>query len=464
MAHGSSYPGKTWRFLTQGIWEIRARDLSGRRAAALHLLRVPVLAVRGYIENRCSERALALTYYTVMSLVPMLALVLGLAKGFGFEEVVEGQLYESFQGQRAVVAEIIRMSLETLKSAQGGIIAGTGLLILFWSAFRVFWNMEVAFNTVWGIRKSRGPARMAADYLTAGFLAPVLWLMASTSAVVFSTHVKNALLSFETVQGISPYILYYLGFLPYCVIWVLLSFIYIFMPNGRIPWLSGVLAGIVAGTLYLMFQFLYIGLQVGVTRINAVYGSFAALPLLLLWVQTSWTIILFGAEFAFAIRHAGTYAFEPLFVSLCARERTVLALCIVHRALDRFSSGLAPENAVSMAEAFDLPWRSVADVLEKLAAAGVLAATRPGKDGHFRYIPAQSSDRLTIVSVLLALDLEGAKHLPPHPEIPAEREIRRLLDELETLWKKSGSNLPLEGLAPGSDQDEKQGKIPMSSV
>lgn len=464
MAQGPFHPGKAWRFLSQGIWEIRAGDLSRSRAAALHLLRVPVLAVRGYMENRCSERALVLTYYTVMSLVPMLALVLGIAKGFGFEEAVEGQLYDWFEGQREVVAEIIRMSLETLKSAQGGIIAGTGLLILFWSAFRVFWNMETAFNKVWGIRKNRGPARMAADYLTAGVLAPVLWLMASTSAVVFSTHVKNALLSIEAIQGISPYILYYLGFLPYCVIWVLLSFVYIFMPNGRIPWLSGVLAGIVAGTLYLMFQFLYIGLQVGVTRINAVYGSFAALPLLLLWVQTSWTIILFGAEFAFAIRHAGTYAFEPLFERLCARERTVLALCLVHRALDRFSSGLAPENAVAMAEAFDLPWRSVADVLEKLAGAGVLAATRPGRDGHCRYIPAQSPDRLTIVSVLLALDLEGAKNLPPHPEIPAEREIRRLLDELEALWKKAESNLPMDRLAPDSSQGGKDNKKPAAGA
>ena len=453
MIKGSSAPGKAWRFLAQGIWEIRARDLSVGRAAALHLLRVPALAVRGYMENRCSERALVLTYYTVMSLVPMLALVLGIAKGFGFEEAVEGQLYGWFTGQREVVAEVIRMSLETLKSAQGGIIAGTGLLILFWSAFRVFWNMEIAFNTVWGIRKTRRLVRMATDYVAAGILAPILWLAASTSAVVFSTHVKNLLMSVDAISEISPFILYYLGFLPYCVIWVLLSFIYIFMPNGRIPWFSGVLAGIVAGTLYLMFQFFYIGLQVGVTRINAVYGSFAALPLLLLWVQTSWMIILFGAEFAFAIRHAGTYAFEPLFERLCTRERTVLALCLVHRAMDRFSRGLSPENAVSMADAFDLPWRSVADVLEQLAAAGVLAATRPGKDGHCSYIPATAPDRLTIVSVLLALELEGVKNLPPHPEIPAEREIRRLLDDLEGLWRGAGSNLRLGDLPPGSGQD-----------
>jgi len=128
------------------------------------------------------------------------------------------------------------------------------------------------------------------------------------------------------------------------------------------------------------------------------------------------------------------------------------------------NSGLAPENAVAMAEAFDLPWRSVADVLEKLAGAGVLAATRPGRDGHCRYIPAQSPDRLTIVSVLLALDLEGAKNLPPHPEIPAEREIRRLLDELEALWKKAESNLPMDRLAPDSSQGGKDNKKPAAGA
>ncbi len=448
MSYNDSLARRARRFLSTGIWEIRSRNLTGLKALALNLVRVPALAVKGYVANRCSERALSLTYYTIMSLVPMLALILGIAKGFGLEDAVEGQLFGWFEGQREVVAEIIRMALETLKSAQGGVIAGTGLLILFWSVFRVFWNMEIAFNAVWGIRENRRPSRMATDYLAAGVCAPVLWILASTSAVVLSTQVKNAVLAIDAMSGVSPVIVRMAGFMPYGVIWILLGFLYIFIPNGRISWAAGAVAGIFAGTVYLLFQWLYVGLQVGVTRINAVYGSFAALPLLLLWVQTSWTIVLFGAEFAFAWTHAGTYAFEPFMARLCRRERRVLALALVHRAVHRFSAGLPAENSGEAAEVFDLPFRPVSEMLEELTAAGILCASRPGKDGHCRYTPAGPPGTLTVDKVVSALDLVGEKNLPPHADLPLTRIIRRLLDEIEEAASRAPANRLLSGI-PG---------------
>ncbi len=432
-------------FLSTDIWRIRIDSLTLSKALIVKPLRVVVLAVRGFDENKCSLKASALTFYTLMSIVPVVALVFGIAKGFGFEERLQQQLLEKLQGQEEVIRRIIDFAHSLLENTKGGLVAGIGVAVLFWTVIKLLGNLEGSFNEIWGIEKSRTLARKFSDYLSAMLLCPLLFIVAGSLNVAIAGKVSLATRQLDLIRTAAPVIHLGLKLLPYVFIWLLFTFIYVFMPNTRVKTASGLVGGIVAGTLYQLIQWAYIKFQVGIASNNAIYGGFAALPLFLAWLQTSWLIVLFGAEISFAHQHAKSYEFEPDCLRASYTFKELLALRTTHLLVQNFQEGRPPMTTDDIVTRIETPVRLVQQVLDNLVACGIISEIIGTTNKTIAYQPAKNIDLLTIGYVTEAMKEHGSNDIPlaPSPELEAlNTRMRSLKQEL----KQSSNNILLKDI------------------
>jgi membrane protein len=403
---------KVFAFIRIDIWRIRLADLPFGKSFLIKQLRIIILAFRGYNEDRCLLRASSLTFYTLLSIVPVAAMFFGVAKGFGFDKRLESELYGRFPGQEEVLGQVINFSNSLLEQTKGGLIAGIGLLVLFWSVLKVLGHIEMALNDIWEIKKQRSWGRKFSDYLSIMLISPILVLMSGSATVFITTHVTQITQKVALLGVISPLISFFLKFIPYVLIWVLFTILYIIMPNTKVNFKAGLLGGVVAGTLYQIAQGAYISFQIGAAKYNAIYGSFAALPLFLMWVQISWWIVLFGAELSFANQNVHTYEYEPDCLKVSPGYKRLLTLQIAHLLIKNFSNGEKPLTYSQISNHLNMPVRLVHNIIFDLVESGMVSETRTKADKEFAYQPARDINKMTIQYVLEALDQKGTDDIP----------------------------------------------------
>ncbi|MFC1883207.1 YhjD/YihY/BrkB family envelope integrity protein [Thermodesulfobacteriota bacterium] len=436
---------RIFKFIRKDIWRIRLRDLSKTKSIAVRLLRIILLATRGFDEDKIHLRASALTFYSLLSIVPVAAMAFGIAKGFGFEKNLEKQLLERFPAQEEIIMRVVDFANSLLETTKGGLVAGIGIVVLLWAVIRVLSNIENSFNDIWGIKKGRSFGRKFSDYLSIMFIGPILLIMSGSITVFITTQVTLITQKIALLGYFSFIIHLLLELLPYCVIWGLFTFIYILVPNTKVNFRSGVLAGIVAGSIYQLVQFGYITSQIGVAKYNAIYGSFAALPLFLIWLQISWLIVLFGAEIAFAHQNVDTYEFEPDSLFISFSFKTKLSLEISHHLAKKFSDREAPPTASDISHELEIPIRLVRQILYELVKGGILSEVNIGEDKQSGYQPAMDINLLTVNHVLKAMAEQGIDDLP----VARTQELETLAEamrDLSEVVEKAPSNKLLKDL------------------
>jgi len=400
-------------FLSTDIWRIRLADYSRTKSFLLRQLRVIALAVRGYQEDSCKFRASALTFYSLLSIVPVIAMMFGVAKGFGLEKRVETEILQRFKGQEEVAQKILAFANSLLENTRGGLIAGVGVLILFWSVMGVLGNIEHSFNEIWGVTKPRSIGRKFSDYLSLILVCPILMAVASSATVVVSSQAQLLFEKITFLKSLGPVLILPLKLLPYCTLWVAFTFIFVFMPNTVVKLKSGLVAGVVSGTLFQLVQWAYINLQIGVAKYSAVYGSFAALPLFLIWLQMSWLILLFGAEIAFAVQNVHTYEFEQDCQSISHSHKRLLSLLVARLIVKRFCEGVSPLDAPEISRLLEIPIRLVRQILHELVESNILSEVRKQSEGkEVQYQPARDVEALTAKRVVDALENRGHSDIP----------------------------------------------------
>jgi len=432
-------------FLSTGIWRIRAAQLTAKKSFLVRQMRIFLLAVKGFRDDRCQLRASALTFYSLLSVVPIVAMAFGVAKGFGFEKRLEKELLESFPEQQDVAIKIIGFAQSFLENTQGGLIAGVGVALLFWAVIKVLGNIESSFNDIWGVKKGRSFGRKLADYLSVMLIAPILLVMASSMTVMISSQITAITEKISLLGAFSSVISTLLKVLPYGVIWALFTFLYVSMPNTRVKIKSGLFGGIVAGTVYQVVQWIYINFQIGVSSYGAIYGSFAALPLFLVWLQISWLVVFFGAEIAFAEQNVDTYEFEPDSLNVSHAFKRTAALRLTHLCVKDFQSKQSPKSAEELAGNLELPIRLVRQVLFELTGAGILSEIKLEDEKSSAYQPARAVESLTIEAVVNQLDQRGINAIPVG-EDEDWKELDRRLDLLNKSLEESPDNLALKDL------------------
>lgn len=405
-------------------------------------LRTVLLAARGFKTDRCSLRASALTFFSIISIVPAFALAFGIAKGFGLEQVMEQRLTSALAGHEEVADRVVQFARSLLENARGGVMAGVGVVILLWTILKVLDNIERSFNEIWGVKEPRTLVRKFTDYLAVMLVGPILLVISGSATVFVATRIETFL---GDMALLGPAVHLLLRLLPYCVGWALFTFVYIFMPNTRVRFTSALFGGIIAGTFYQIVQWLYVSFQVGVTRYSAIYGSFAVLPLFLMWLQVTWLVVLFGAELSFAHQNQETYEFEPDCLGASHRLRMLVALRIAHMVVHRFMRGEQPPDAGEVSHELGAPIRLANEMLYELCSAGMLRETKADSGKDEGYVPARPVEQLTVAGLLTALETNGAETVPLI-ESPALERLQESLETFQEEVRKSDANVSLAAI------------------
>jgi membrane protein len=429
-------------FFKTGIWEIQLKNLSPAKRVLIRTLRIFVLALQEFKKDGCEKTASALTYYSLLNIVPVVAVAFAIAKGFGLQKLIENQILqmaEKANWAADVTNQIITFSHSLLENVKGGLIAGVGVILLFWTVISILGKIEESFNTIWEVKKSRTLLRKFSDYLTMMVLAPILFVISSSITVVVASQVKMIVQKIAFLGALSYVVLFVLNLLPYLSIWVLLIVLYLMMPNARIPLRSGILGGIVAGTLFQIVQWIYIKFQIGVASYGAVYGSFAALPLLLAWLQLSWMIVLFGAEIAFANEHYETFGFQPDYSALSISSKKLLVIKIYHLLIKKFAQGEKPLSARQIAEILEIPFRLVQHLLLELTGAGLVVETLKEVNKEVTFQPGRAIENITLKYALDAFEQAGISQIPANQSDEAEKISVHLKNISEVIEKAPGN-------------------------
>lgn len=427
------------RFVTYDMWRITGNEVTGIKHIGINAAKSISLAVRSFVNENLQSRASALTYSTLLAIVPLLAVLLAIAKGFGFQDIVRQTLVDYFPGHEEQWDKAFEFVESYLAQAQGGIIVGIGIIILLYTVVSLISNIENTFNDIWQINKSRAFARKVTDYLALLLILPIL-LMASSGISIFMSTLQNSILN-EFVF-LTPLVDLILKIVPYIIATMVFTAIYIFLPNTKVKFLPGLIAGFIAGIAFQSFQLFYISGQIWVGKYNAIYGTFAAIPLLLLFVQLSWVICLFGGALAYGIQNVKKFNFENDSRTISRRYRDFVAVTITSLIIKRFVAGENPYTADELSEKYHIPIRLATTVLYQLTELHILTEVKnPHDEWTLYYQPAIDINQITVSSLLKMLDEDGSENFKIDNKRHFRKEWEAILRTREEMYEANKNTL-----------------------
>jgi YihY family inner membrane protein len=263
-------------------------------------LAVPIkciqLLVARVLRDGVLKSASALTYQSFLAIVPLLAVLFGIAKGFGLEQILDNWLKKEFSDHQEVLTYLLQFSQSTLKEAQGGVIAGVGVILLLFTAIRLLSSVESTLNSMWGIKKGRPPLRKVSDYLALLLTCPVLLAISGSATIFITAQFVSLTQMIGLSDGAQAFLLRALTLLPFATSTFLFTVLLFSMPCAPVRIRSALITGFLAAVAFQFVQSWYILFQLRLTKVSAVYGSFVALPLFLVWLWISWCLFLVAGE------------------------------------------------------------------------------------------------------------------------------------------------------------------------
>lgn len=392
-------------FVTVKLWKIRLNKITGRHRLLLRQLRVFALALKGFRLDNCLTSATALTYYTLFSIVPVLALVFAIAKGFGYEKDLQEQILRSNQQYADILNNAFTYANAMLANTRGGVIAGIGIMLLLWSVMKLLMSIEASFNTIWEVQRGRSWVRKVTDYLTIMLVGPLMLILSGGINVFIQSEVDSVkIIGFAEPLLIKLFALSLIG--------LLFTFIYIALPNTKVHYPSAFKAGFIAAFFFEILSWGYVKFQVGANSLNAIYGGFAALPLFLIWIQYSWYVVLFGAELAYSYENVDHYELEEDIQNLSLRYRKGIALLIANLVAKRFYVGEPSLTAKEISEKLDLPIRLTKMMLNDFVSTGIFVEVKTEDDEVLVYHPGVTESKFTVKFLIDSLEAKGLNSLP----------------------------------------------------
>lgn len=411
-------------FILNAIRSLKAATLTRPlKACAAKYARLFLVSWRGFNADFCPLRASALTLYTLLSIVPVLAMLFGIAKGFGMERLLRERILDQFPERQEIAFKLIDFAQALLAKTQGELVAGIGIAVLFWSVLSVIGEIEKSFNQIWKIPAGRTFARKISDYLSVMLLAPLLLILSSSLAVYAQSRLAGLASAVNIPEYGSSLLVSIFNYLPLAIIWLLFSFTFIFLPNTKVDYKSGIISGILTGTVYQLTQWAYLRLQIGVSNYNAIYGSFAALPLFIVWLQTGWLIVLFGAELAFYHQYFENYRAKDDGGAISFALKKLTALRITHLLVHRFAAAEPPLTADQIAQTLCLPVLTVRSIIDALLSMHILTAVQGDTAETAAYQPGRDIGLLRIATIIEALENCGDTALPENGSFTHFRKI-----------------------------------------
>ncbi len=422
------------KFLRYDMWRVTKTEYNGFfQRIGYGLIRTIVLVVRGFTSKNLNDTAKSLTYSLIFSIVPILAMIVAVAKGFGVSDVIEKQLNSSFLGETNMVPTIMSMVDRYLETAQGGVFIGIGILILLWAIYSFFQSVETAFNKIWNVRKSRSILRQATTYIAIVVLIPVMIVCSAGINIFVHTTVEStahleAVNQYMQANGVQ--------FFQFFIVWIFFIWMYIAIPNTKVRFMSALIPGILMGTLFQLLQMLSVYLIALLSRTSIVYGAFATIPILMTWLQYTSLLILIGAEMSYAIQNNEEFEYEQDVNSMSRRYKDFIMLYLLNVIVKRFEADEEPLTAHELAVRDHLPIRLVNQLLGRMTETGLLREVYvEGKEDR-TFQPAMDTHKISIGLVADRIEKQGTEEFlqSPSPEMQAFwNNYTLLLEKYRTL-------------------------------
>ncbi|MCI6503508.1 MAG: YihY/virulence factor BrkB family protein [Prevotella sp.] len=342
-------------------------------------------------QKRVLDTASSLTYSSLLAIVPIMAVVFAIARGFGYSIYIEKWFTNTLASQPEVAEILIDFVNSYLRHTQKGVFLGIGLLFMLWTVLMLISNIEKAFNDIWQVKRQRSIFRTITDYMALLFLIPIV-IVVSTGLSIWVAAINHQL---HDIIVIGPMMALLLELSPYVILSTAFTALYLFMPNTKVKLRSAIIPGVIAGVSMQLFQLVYINSQIWISSYNAIYGSFAILPFFLLWMQTSWIICLVGAEISYCRQNAEDF--------LCLRpqkpsfnSRVEVSWRIMTQVEERFRVGEEAPTAMEIKKRTGLPMRYINTLLYDLQRIHFLAEVVHDEKGETaQYLPAEDMRNLT---------------------------------------------------------------------
>lgn len=481
-------------FLSYGIWRQNPETLSNKKNILYDVIKTVILTVRNVQELNIAASARSLTYRTLLSIVPLLAVIFAIARGFGIENIMESSIFSFMLGDNppqeimAVTPEIdadsmaifqestnrstaatevasdsivqaseadesatvddrtreflnllfqlIEKSLEEARG--GGVFAGIGILLFLYTIMNLFGDIEYNFNKIWRITRGRSVGRKVTDYSAMVLLIPFFFVL--VNAINIISYPQNNTL--KILYILYPFIPRLLDVVPLVIIIFIFTALYKFLPNTKVKFLNALIAGALAGTAFQFFQMLYLSGQLWITRYNAIYGTFAAIPLMLLWLQMSWFIVLIGAEISYAAQNVRNFSFEKETRNISRRYRDFFTLMITSAIIQRFADEKLPLTSGQLSSRCKVPARLTNDILDELLELRIISATPSQEDERLMaYQPAIDINQITVNGLMSKLDKKGSEDFMIDMEGDFKEHWEALVNSRMSFYSTEGDQL-----------------------
>jgi len=421
------------QFFTHDIWVLDFSKVSRARALFYQQILIFYLVGRAFIHDRLLIRASALVYATLLSIVPLLAVMFSLLKGFGFHNKLEPALYQILeplgqQAQQAIVPTIV----DFVDNVKVGALGTVGFLLLFLSVLSIVNNIERAFNDVWKIRKVRSIHRRFTDYISVLMVGPLLIFM--------FIGVTASLQSFVIVQAISkipgiPFI--FNKTLPIIITLIFFYFVLTYVPNTKVKFKPAFLGAAISAILWVVGNYLFAHFMVTSYQYGskaAIYAGFATFPLFLVWMFISWAIMLLGVEISYVYQNFDQISWEIRDTNYSHTVKNAMALKILVFTGQKFYHGDQAPSASEISETFNCPQPLMQDMLSLLVDQGLLNIIDREPLG---YAPAKSLEKITVNEVFTKVQTSGINIIQEKEPQILSRKVLKIMEKYNKTLNKS---------------------------
>lgn len=425
-----------WEYVWNDVWSDTRDDWR------IKLIKTLNLSIKSFLDSDLQSRAAALTYRTILALVPALAILFAIGRGFGFQNLLQTQLFSYLPVQKDALDTVFGFVDSYLAHSSEGVFVGIGVAMLLWTMISLMNNIENSFNSIWGIKHGRSIWRKITDYTAMLFILPVLMICSSGLSIFLSSTLQN-IFDFEFM---SPIITFSLRCASFLFTWLFFTAMFILIPNTKVKFKNAFIAGIFTGTGFLILQWLFVSGQMSVSKYNAIYGSFSLLPLLLIWMQFTWVIILSGIAICYSSQSIYRFEFSNKINDISDDYRTKITLAIMCVITKHFDKGNKAITLDELTENYDFPPRIAIDIIEKLIDARLIvkvinddAENEPGLQ------PALNINRLSVAHVLSVLKNNGETGFVPNFN-ENFNNINITIDNLERLISTDAQSILIKDL------------------
>ncbi len=398
---------KIKHFFEHTIWKMQSDHDNSKKHFFLKVLRVIAISFKDFKKDHCFDKAIRLTYYSLFSIVPIVALAFAIAKGLGFQETLKEHIMKEFDAQKETMTYVFIYADKMLNNTKSGIIAGVGIVVLLWTIIKLLGGIENSFNIIWEAKEDRRWARKFTDYFSIMFITPILLVLSGS----LTLNLQNVLQSiFSEYHYFGPVVFLIASFLGFSIIWGMFTFLFISIPNTKIDYKAAAISGFFTALMFQLLEYLYITSQIGVASYNRIYGSFAALPLFLVWMQYSWLVVLWGAELCFAIQNINKFDLKNEISNLSFRYKKIVAILVSNCVIKNFLNNATPLTDVEISKKINIPITLVQNIISELLEIQILNEVIIF-DSKIGYQPALSENKITVNMILQKLDAKGVNQL-----------------------------------------------------